>query len=145
MFRDGIGVGGRYVGWRVEGGEWRVESGGWRVEGGGGTWLPQRHDMLFCQLTHTPACVFVFKCVRVCACLCACVSVCVSVCVCVCVWMCVCARRWCAPPLFCQLTHTPAIAVSIYDKYSVGPSIRPLCTRCGFTMTNASQVCSSFH
>ena len=28
------------------------------------------------------------------------------------------------------------IAVSIPDKYWVGPSIRPFCTRCGFTMTD---------
>ena len=37
------------------------------------------------------------------------------------------------------------IAASIYDKYSVGPSIRPICTRCCFTITNMIQVCSNFH
>ena len=31
------------------------------------------------------------------------------------------------------------------DKYSVGPSILPICTRCCFTMTNMIQVCSNFH
>ena len=37
------------------------------------------------------------------------------------------------------------IAASIYDNYSVGPSIRPICTRYCFTMTNLIQVCSNFH
>jgi len=37
------------------------------------------------------------------------------------------------------------IAVSVYDKHSVGPSIRTICTRCCFTMTDMIQVCSSFH
>jgi len=37
------------------------------------------------------------------------------------------------------------IAVSICDRYSVGPSIRPMCTRYCFTMTNMIQVCSNFH
>ena len=36
------------------------------------------------------------------------------------------------------------IAASIHDKYSVGPSIRPICTRSCFTMTNMIQVCSNF-
>ena len=36
------------------------------------------------------------------------------------------------------------IALSIYDKNSVGPSIRPICTRCCFTMTDMIQVCSNF-
>ena len=36
------------------------------------------------------------------------------------------------------------IAASICDKYSVGPSIRPTCTRCCFTMTNIIQACSNF-
>ena len=36
------------------------------------------------------------------------------------------------------------IAASVYDKYSVGPSIRPVCTKCCFTMTNMIQVCSNF-
>jgi hypothetical protein len=34
------------------------------------------------------------------------------------------------------------IAASIYDKYSVRLSIRPVCTRCCFTMTDMVQVCS---
>ena len=37
------------------------------------------------------------------------------------------------------------IAVSIYDRYSVGPSIRPTCTKCCPTITNMIQVCSGFH
>ena len=37
------------------------------------------------------------------------------------------------------------IAASIYDKYSVGPSIRRICTRSYFTMTKRIQVCSNFH
>ena len=37
------------------------------------------------------------------------------------------------------------IAASSYDKCSVGPSIRPICTRCCFTMTNMIQVCGNFH
>ena len=36
------------------------------------------------------------------------------------------------------------IEASIFDEYSVGLSIRPICTRCGFTMTNLIQVCSNF-
>ena len=35
------------------------------------------------------------------------------------------------------------IAASVYDKDSVGPSIRPGCTRCCFTMTNTIQVCNN--
>ena len=35
---------------------------------------------------------------------------------------------------------TDFIAASISDRYSVGPSIRPICTRCCFTMTNMIQV-----
>ena len=35
-------------------------------------------------------------------------------------------------------------AVSIYDKYSIGPSMRSMCTRCCFTMTNMMQVWSNF-
>ena len=34
---------------------------------------------------------------------------------------------------------------SIYDRYSVGPSIEPVCTRCCFTMSKMIQVCSNFH
>ena len=37
------------------------------------------------------------------------------------------------------------IAAIIYDKYSVHPSIRPICTKCCFPMTNMNQVCSNFH
>ena len=37
------------------------------------------------------------------------------------------------------------IAVSFCDEYSIGPSTRRICTRCGFTMTNMIQVCSSLH
>ena len=37
------------------------------------------------------------------------------------------------------------IAASMYNKYSVGPSIRQICTRCSFTMTNMIQSCSNFH
>ena len=37
------------------------------------------------------------------------------------------------------------IAASIYDKHSVGPSIRLICTRCCFRMTNVIQMCSNFH
>jgi hypothetical protein len=36
------------------------------------------------------------------------------------------------------------IPASIYDKYSVCPSVRPICTRCCLTMTNKIQVCSNF-
>ena len=36
------------------------------------------------------------------------------------------------------------IPASIYQKYSVGRSIRPICTRRCFTMTNTVQVCSNF-
>ena len=35
-----------------------------------------------------------------------------------------------------------SIAASIYDTYSVGPSIRPICTRRCFTMSNMIQMCS---
>ena len=37
------------------------------------------------------------------------------------------------------------IEASTYDKHSVDPSIRPVCTRCYFTMTYMIQVCSDFH
>ena len=37
------------------------------------------------------------------------------------------------------------IVSSIYDKYSIGPSIRLVCTRCCFNVTNMIQVCSNFH
>ena len=47
-----------------------------------------------------------------------------------------------AAPPSAPLAPPPA---SIYDKYSVGPSSRPICTKCCFTMTNIIQVCSNFH
>ena len=37
------------------------------------------------------------------------------------------------------------IPEGIYHKYSVGPSIRSICTRWCCTMTNMTQVCSKFH
>jgi len=37
------------------------------------------------------------------------------------------------------------VAASTYHKHSVGPSIRPVCTRCCFTRTNMIQVSSKFH
>ena len=37
------------------------------------------------------------------------------------------------------------IATSVCDKNSVGPSIRPTCTRCCATMTNVIQVSSNVH
>ena len=36
------------------------------------------------------------------------------------------------------------IAANIHDKHSVGPSIRPVGTRCCFTMTSVIRVCSNF-
>ena len=36
-------------------------------------------------------------------------------------------------------------AASIHAKYSVGPLIRPICTRCCLTMSCMIQVCSNFH
>ena len=38
-----------------------------------------------------------------------------------------------------------SIMASIYDKYSVGASIRAICTRCCFTVTNVMQTCRNFH
>ena len=37
------------------------------------------------------------------------------------------------------------LAASVYDKYSVGPSILPICTRYFSTMINAIQVCGYLH
>ena len=34
------------------------------------------------------------------------------------------------------------IAASFYEKYSVGPSMRPICTRCCFAMTNMIHMCA---
>ena len=36
------------------------------------------------------------------------------------------------------------IAVSIYEKYSVGPSVRPVCTRCCFAVARMMQMCRKF-
>ena len=36
-------------------------------------------------------------------------------------------------------------AESISDKYSAGPSIRPICTRCCSTITYMIHVCSNFY
>ena len=41
--------------------------------------------------------------------------------------------------------RTNLIAASIHEKYSEGPSIRPICTRYCFTMTCTIQVYSNFH
>ena len=37
------------------------------------------------------------------------------------------------------------IAANIYDKYSIVPSIRPICARYRFTMKNMIQLCSDCH
>ena len=37
------------------------------------------------------------------------------------------------------------IAASIYNKYSIGPSIRSIWNRCCLTMTDIVQVCSDFN
>ena len=36
-------------------------------------------------------------------------------------------------------------SVPIYLKYSVGPSIQSICTRCCFPITDMIQACSKFH
>ena len=42
--------------------------------------------------------------------------------------------------------HTPdSNPACIYDEYSIGPSIRLICTRCCFKMTDMIQLRSSFH
>ena len=47
--------------------------------------------------------------------------------------------------LFLQVVFPPdSIAASIYNIHSVGPSVRPVCTRCCFRMTNMIQACSKF-
>ena len=38
-----------------------------------------------------------------------------------------------------------SIAACIHVKYSVGPSIRLICIRCCFTMTDMIQMYSKFH
>jgi hypothetical protein len=38
-----------------------------------------------------------------------------------------------------------SIAAIIYDEYSVGSSMRPICTRLCFVMTIIIQACSNFH
>jgi len=59
----------------------------------------------------------------------------------------------CGPPNMQHLTlpslklrriPTDQIAASIYDKYSVGISFEPICSRCCFTVTHMIQVCSDF-
>jgi len=49
--------------------------------------------------------------------------------------------------LHCYHEHewTDLIAASVNENYQVGPSIRPICIRCYFTMTNTIQVCSNFY
>ena len=37
------------------------------------------------------------------------------------------------------------IPEGIYDENSVGPSLRPICARCLFTMTNMNQVGRNFY
>ena len=49
------------------------------------------------------------------------------------------------PLATCGEASDDLIPASIYGKYSVGPSIRPICTRCCFIITNMIQVCSNFH
>ena len=45
-----------------------------------------------------------------------------------------------------SIIHTAdLIAARIYDKYPIGPSIRPICTRCCFTMTDTIQVRGKFY
>ena len=44
--------------------------------------------------------------------------------------------------LWCEMD---LIAVIVHDKYPVGPSVRSICARCCFTMTNVIQVCTCFH
>ena len=48
------------------------------------------------------------------------------------------------PGCACRGGGCALIAASSYHKDSVGPSIRPICTRCCLTMTNMIQVCSKF-
>ena len=36
-------------------------------------------------------------------------------------------------------------AANIHDQYSVSPSVRSICTRCCFTVTNMIRACSNFH
>ena len=45
------------------------------------------------------------------------------------------------PPLPVKRPSQNLIAANIYDKYSIGPSNRPICTRRCFTMTSLIQVC----
>ena len=53
-------------------------------------------------------------------------------------------ERWALPDSFAVLAVSDLIAASIYDKFSTGPSVRPVCIRCCFTMTTMFQVCSNF-
>ena len=45
------------------------------------------------------------------------------------------------PRLVCA--RVDLIAASIYEKHSLGPFVRPICTRCCFATTNMIQVCSN--
>ena len=45
----------------------------------------------------------------------------------------------------CPGSQCDLIAANVYEKYSVGPSIRSIYTRCCFTMTDTIQVCSNSH
>ena len=55
-------------------------------------------------------------------------------------------RPFYVPLLVQNVKHKPnLIAVSIYDEYSVGPSIRPVWTKYSFKMTNVIQACSNFN
>ena len=47
-------------------------------------------------------------------------------------------------PSICR-KYSPRQAASVGDKYSIGPSIGPSCTRCWFIMIIVIQVCSNFH
>ena len=52
------------------------------------------------------------------------------------------------PPAFeilAALHPNDLIAASVYDQYSIGPSLRPICTRWYLTMNNMIQVCSNSH
>ena len=44
-----------------------------------------------------------------------------------------------------HLAVTDLIRTGICGSYSAGPSVRPICTRCCFAMTNMIRVCSKFY
>jgi hypothetical protein len=55
------------------------------------------------------------------------------------------APQRCAPrPSGNSISMLDLIPASVHDRKSVGPSIRPICTRCCFTMMSMIQVCSNF-